>query len=246
MHVVQFLTGNIYFWVFLSALMMAAAINSVITGRSFLPPFYFYFSFSIAVMTVSVFFVDWKNLHWSSACLVFFLFILLLFVLIFRMSFFFKLITFFFLLSIIFFSNNLVTGWQKIDTHRRILTIRLLSERENQYTYDISNSQTQKGDLFYTSANTPGKLVIYQLHIPDWFFFIPAKDLVLIEMAGKESAESMIMQTNRNRIIKWAASVIPSVTIKNIVLKLHEMHLLWQYNLIYKNGYFDLFYPGEE
>ncbi len=238
---VQFLTGNIYFWFFVSALMMAAAINSIITGRAFRPSFYFFLSLSIAVITVSIFFVDWKNLYWSSAYLVFFLFFLLLFVMIFRISFFFKMAAFLFMVCIIFFSNNLVTGWQKIGTHRQILTIRLLSERENQYTYDISNSQ--KGDWFYTSDKTPGKLVIHQLHVPDWFFFIPTRNLVL---AGMESAGSLIMDTDRNRIIKWISSVIPSVTVKNIVLKLHEMHLLWQYNLEYKNGYFDLFYVGEE
>lgn len=239
----QFLTGNIYSWIFVSALMMAAAINSVITGRAFLPPFYFFISLSIAVITVSVFFVDWKNLYLSSAYLVFFLFFLLFFILIFRISFFFKLTAFFFLVCIIFFSNNLVTGWQKIGTQKQILTIRLLSERENHYTYDISNSQTKKGDWFYTSVKTPGKLVIYHLHIPDWFFFIPTRDMVL---TGMGSAESTITDTNRNRIIKWAASVIPSFTLKKIVVNLHKMHLLWQYNLEYKNGYFDLFYLGEE
>ncbi len=224
-------TGTIYFWFFLGAVFLAAALNSIVSAllehlkkvsswSRHLPAFYFFLSLSIAFVSLSVFFVDWKKVHISQTLFLFVLVAIVLFVFIFRFFLFFGVGFILFFAGSVFFLNTLLAGWQNMNTHAQILALRLLNKNTTEYVYEIS--VPGKTDTFYKSEGGRGQITLYLVHPAPWLFFVPGKNYVFVD--GNTGSWKF-------RMLRKISGVYGPFSMKKIVYSLPEIQLLWRYRL---------------
>ncbi len=228
-------TGTIYFWFFLGAVFLAAAFNSIFSSflehlkkvsswSRHLPAFYFFLSMSIALVSLSVFFVDWKKVIFSPSLVLFVLVTILLFIFIIRFFLFWGAGILLLLAGGVFFLNMILGEWQNMDTHKQILTLRLLTRNKTDYTYEFTIPG--KTDYFYNSESGRGRIIIYLIRTVPWLFFVPGKNYVLID--GYTTSWKF-------RMIQRISGRYGPFFMKKIVFPLPAIQLLWPYRLKLEN-----------
>ncbi len=245
-------TGTIYFWFFVAAVFFAAALNSAVsalyerikkisTWSRHMPAFYLFISAAIAVLPLSVFFVDWKTVSFSESMVAFVFVSVFVFFVVFRWFLYTGLVLLFVLAGTVFLFNGVLAGWQHTAANTPVLNLRLLAKSETDCTYELTIPG--KSDFFYHSPPGKGIIQLYLLQAPAWLFFVPGRHFVFIEKTGmktgtdaKNSGSSRITIPGF-RILEKLSGQYGPFSIKVMRFRIPEVQLLWLYTVrLNKNG----------
>ncbi len=185
----RLLAGNIYLWLFVSALFAGAAFNSLVSSvyellkkdglwSRHMPAFYIFLSLAAGILAVSVFFVDWASVVWASEVFFFFFGFTALWLLIFRFLFPWGMAAVVVMVGVVLFLNFTVSKWQNVDIHPDIAVVRLLSVSDELCEYEI----TAYGEktVFRTFPEGKGSVGFYSLVLSPVLFFVPGKNFVFL------------------------------------------------------------------
>ena len=165
------IAGNLYLWFFVSAFFFALSIKSIL--KYHVPLFYTALAFSIVVMSLSVFFVEWTTIRWNFWMIAFYLGFTAFWFVVIR----FPSIPVFIILVMVAGScivlNSILTDWCRVDTTATVMHLRQLSQDDNNISLEITDYSGEF--LFLKRKSTERVLSFYVLKVSNELFFVPGR-----------------------------------------------------------------------
>lgn len=195
-----------------------------------MPAFYIFLAMAIAVVTLSVIFIDWKSIVWSKTIIWFSFLSTVLWLIILRFFFYWGAGVFIAGSVFIILVNSFLSGWQSVDENARFLKLRLLTHTSDEYIYELTDPENNV--FFISSSGSRANVIFYLLKFDQWIFFVQGRNFFSL---NSRNGTDDLTDTPGFKILMWVSSKINAVSLERIIFPVPELQILKQYELKLRN-----------
>ena len=227
---------NIYSWIFPAAVFAAAGLSNLTSSvrhkrnpdravRNRIIWFYLNISFSIGLLAVSAFIVDWSEVNWSMNHLYFTLAVFSVFYLSFMMKFIIGVLVILLLAAAVLFFNVYLQDWNSASSGDVLAGFRILSNNKNIIIAEVH----ERGQpvVFIEGQDLKLTLFFESLIISRYLFFIDSARYYKMITTSSEADKSGF----QDKIVAWLASNTFLVSQSVFKIDIGDRPLLYYYNV---------------